>query len=74
MRENETPGRWEDYHTDVAADTRSMLTILDDIEREEEPDTTGRLHALYDVVLHLDYLNELYVERIQMDLLEKTRK
>lgn len=71
MRENETPGRWEDYHTEVAADTRSMLTILDDIEREEEVDSTGRLHALHDIVLHLHHMNELYVKRIRMDLNEK---
>lgn len=68
---NETPGHWEDYHSEVAADTKSLITIVSDMDREEPENQTGRLHALSDILMHLDALNNLYMERIRLDLEEK---
>lgn len=71
MKYEETMGSWEDYHTEVSADTESLMTILTDIENQEEPDETGRTHALYDIVMHLSYLNDLYMELVNRDIRNK---
>ena len=74
MKYQEHLGHWEDYHSEVVADTEALITIVSDIEREEPPDHTGRLHAVQDILMHLDHLNDLYVERINLDLKERHRK
>jgi len=48
--------------------------LLSDMEREEPPNHFGRLHALADIPMHLNSLNDQYRERIVLELKKKCYK